>query len=133
MKGRWIKVYEDLTEWEWYKDPYVKGLFIHLILKANYKDLKFKGKLIKRGQLVTSIHSLATELGYCDTTVKQCLNKLKSTGEIKTKGTNRYTLITVVNYDRYQDRWSLDDYQDDHQGAYQDDHQGDHKYRNKEI
>lgn len=91
-----------MTEWEWYKDPYVKGLFIHLLLLANFKDAKFKGKVIKRGQLVTSIRSLSDALGYSDKTVQRCLDKLKQTKEIKVKATNRYTIITVVNYERYQ-------------------------------
>jgi hypothetical protein len=35
--------------------------------------------------------------------VRTALNKLKSTNEITSKATNRYTLIEVVNYGLYQD------------------------------
>lgn len=102
MNDRWIKLYESLSDWGWYKDQYVKGLFIHLLIKANYKDLEFKGYKIKRGQCVTSIRHLADDLGMSDKTVQRCLACLKSTKEIKTKVTKNFTIITICNYENYQ-------------------------------
>lgn len=97
-----IKLHRSMLEWGWYKDPYVKSLFVHLLLRANYKDLNFEDKVIKRGQLVTSLRSLSNDLGMSDKTVRRCLDKLKKTKEIKVKSTNKYTLITICNYEQYQ-------------------------------
>lgn len=123
--SRWIKLHESMTEWEWYQDPYVKGLFLHLLIKANYKDLRFKGKVIKRGQLVTSIRHLAQDLNYSDKTVRRCLEKLKKTHEIKVKATNQYTLITITNYEYFQGVVL-----DTTRGTTRSTTRGTHKYRN---
>lgn len=122
----YIKIHRQMTEWEWYTDPYVKGMFIHLLIKANYKDLRFKGKVIKRGQLVTSTRHLAEQLDYSRNTVKRCLKVLRQTHEIKYTSTREYTIITIVNFDKYQST----DQQGGSCGGSFVDPQGDPKLRN---
>lgn len=102
MTERWIKIYDSLCDWEWYTDSYVKSLFIHLLIIANYKDLRFKGHAIKRGQCVRSVRHLAEDLGISINTVRRCLNCLKSTGEITVDNHQGFTIITVCNYENYQ-------------------------------
>ncbi len=97
-----VKLHKKIVEWEWYKDQSVKGLFIHLLIISNYKDGRFKGRLIKRGQVVTSINNLAIETGMSRSTIQRCLKALKSTNEIEISASAEYSLITVVNYDEYQ-------------------------------
>jgi hypothetical protein len=102
MKNGFIKIDKRILEWGWYSDINTKGVFLHLLLKANWKDQKFQNLLVKRGQLVTSVKSLSKDL---DLTVKQirlCLKKLISTNEISIKTTNKYTLINIENYCLYQ-------------------------------
>jgi len=102
MAGRFIKLYDKILNWEWYDDINTFRLFVHLLLKANYKDLKFEGQKILRGQLVTSLSSLASQTGLTVRQVRVSLDKLKMTGEVTSKATNRYTVITVIKYDDYQ-------------------------------
>ncbi|NNF85107.1 MAG: hypothetical protein HKM26_01045 [Winogradskyella sp.] len=45
---------------------------------------------------------MAANLGLSVQSIRTALSKLKETGYIKIKTTNRFTLITVVNYDEYQ-------------------------------
>lgn len=97
-----VKLHRQMTEWEWYKDNSVKSVLIHLLLIANYKDGRFKGRLIKRGQVVTSQAKLAEALGMNKKTIKKCLDKLEATGEVVCEATKMYTIITVTNYDLYQ-------------------------------
>ena len=101
MEG-WIKLYRKFLNWEWYKDNNVKVVFIHLLLTANHKDKKWKGKIIKRGQKLTSINHLAQETNLTVQQTRTALNKLKSTSEITTNTTSKYTLITVEKYNDYQ-------------------------------
>ena len=54
----YIKVFRKMLQWEWYTDSKTKALFLHCLLKANWKDTKWKGMVIKRGQFVTSLPSL---------------------------------------------------------------------------
>ena len=63
MMDGWIKIYRKMLDWEWYRDVNTKSLFLHLLLIANSKDGEWQGVPIKRGQVATSLSSLARELG----------------------------------------------------------------------
>lgn len=101
MEG-WIKLHRKFLSWEWYNDNNAKIVFIHLLLVANHTDQKWKGITIKRGQKLTSLGHLAKEVNLTVQQTRTAINKLKSTGEITIKTTNKNTLITIVNYDFYQ-------------------------------
>lgn len=103
MEG-WICLYKKLINWEWYQDGNTCRLFIHLLLLANYEDKSWQGQLIKRGQLITSSEHLAKDLNLSRQQVRTAINKLKSTNEITTKSTNKYTLITIEKYEDYQSK-----------------------------
>lgn len=103
MAEGWIKLHRKITEWEWYKSPSVRCVFIHLLLTANTKDKRYKGHVIKRGQRLTSANILAEENGMCQRTVVSVLKKLKSTGEIKKEHFMNASLITILRFDLYQD------------------------------
>ena len=78
---------------------------------ANWKDKQWQGKTIKRGSFITSYPSLADATGLSIQQVRTAINKLKSTGEIQQIVTNKYQLIIVVNYEKYQDLSSDDNSQ----------------------
>ena len=101
MQG-WIKLHRQLIEWEWYQDTNVKVLFIHLLLLANHSEQRWKGHIIKRGQLITSTYHLAESLGLGRDQIRRALKKLEKTNEISVKSTHYNTLITIENYDRFQ-------------------------------
>lgn len=103
MEGNFIVLLRKITEWEWYTDIPTKTLFLHLLLTANFKPNRWQGQTIKRGELITSVSSLSEQTGLSVQQVRTALNKLKSTGEISVKSTNRFTLVTVHNYGKYQD------------------------------
>ena len=103
MKNGWIKIHYNLLNWEWYDDINTKTLFLHLLLMANWKDKKWHGILIKRGSFVTSLGKLANQTGLSVQNVRTSLNKLKSTNEITSKTTNKYTYITINNFNDYQE------------------------------
>lgn len=102
MAKRFIKLYEQITAWEWYRHPNTLCLFIYLLLKANYKDLAFCGKTIRRGQIVTSLPKIATDTGLSIQQTRTALAHLISTGEVTDESTPHYRIITVVKYDDYQ-------------------------------
>lgn len=111
MKTGWIKLFRKFTEWEWYSDSNTSRLFIHLLLKANYENKKWQGNIIERGQRLTSLSSLASELNLSSQQVRTSLKKLESTDDISVESTNRFTLITISKYDIYQEENSNDNKQ----------------------
>ena len=102
MCNGWIKLHRKILDWEWFTSPSTLQLFIYLLLRANKEDKKWRGILIKRGQLVTSVATISEETKLSTQQVRTSLNRLKSTNEITSKTTNRFTLVTVCKYESYQ-------------------------------
>lgn len=102
LKTGWVYLHKSILDWEWYDDINVVRLFIHLLLKANYTETQWRGIKIGRGQHLTGRLSLSKETGLTEQQVRTALNKLISTNEITKESTNQYTIITIINYDKYQ-------------------------------
>ena len=91
------------TDWEWYENTNVFRLFYHFLLHTNLEDKRYCGKEIKAGQFVSSITRISAETGLTESQVRTALKKLKDTGYISTKSTNKYTIYTVNEYQKYID------------------------------
>ena len=98
-------------EWEWYGNINTCRLFIHMLLKANWKDGKFQGKVIPRGSFVSSIQKLAEETELTMSEVRTAISHLKSTGELTSKSYSKYSIFTVNNYCLYQTNDTQNDIQ----------------------
>lgn len=99
----WIKIFRELLQWEWFQKAEMVQLFIYLLLKANCVDKQWQGITIKRGQLATSNATMRQDLRLSEQQIRTCIKRLISTGEITYKSTNRYVVITICNYDKYQE------------------------------
>ena len=97
-------MYRNFLDWEWYPDTNCVRLALHFILKANYQPKKWQGTVIDRGQLVTSRGQLAEETGLSPMQVRTTLDKLQRCGFLTKCTTSKYTIVTVCNYDYYQQK-----------------------------
>ncbi len=102
MLNGYVRAYRDLLSWQWYKNQNVFRVYMHLLLKAAFKDFEFEGKAYKAGELITSRKKLAAELNLSESQILTALDKLKSTGEIDIKSTNKFTVITLKNWAKMQ-------------------------------
>lgn len=102
MEAGWIKIHHKFLDWEWYQESGMVSLFINLLLRANYQPRRWRGMVIERGQLVTGRKQLSIETGLSEQTIRTCLQRLEQTGEIKRQPTNKYSIITICNYESYQ-------------------------------
>lgn len=102
MDKSFIKLNRKILNWRWYQDANTMRVFIHLLLKANYKDNDFEKTSVKRGQLITSQSHLAEDLKISVKNVRTALEHLKSTGEVAIQTTAKYSIITINNYNEYQ-------------------------------
>lgn len=91
-----------MLKWEWYTDANTMRLFIHCLLRANWKDGTFKGVKILRGSFVSGRKELAHELRLTEQQIRTAILHLQSTNEITIKTYPKFSVITVNNYDRYQ-------------------------------
>jgi len=114
MEG-WIKLHRKILNWEWFTTPHMLQLFVFLLLTANRKKGKWKGIEVDRGQVVTGLNSLKKSTGISIRSLRTCISRLKSTGEITVKTTSKYSIITICNYDTYNGLFSSSDNQNDNQ------------------
>lgn len=98
----WIKLHRSFLKWEWYNNVNTKMLFIHLLLKVNYEDKEWHKVDIPKGSCITSYGNLAKELGLSVQNVRTAIAKLKSTHEITVKSTNKFIVVTIENWEKYQ-------------------------------
>ena len=110
-----IKLHRSILEWEWYDDPNTMRVFIHLLLNAQWEDSRYHGYEVPKGSLVIGRKKLAEELEITERAVRTALNHLKSTNEVTIKVTNQFSIVTIVNWEKYQGRDDENDQQNDQQ------------------
>lgn len=97
-----IKIHRKILEWSWYNDINTCRVFIHMLLKANWKEGRFRDITVPCGSFVSSIAKLAEETGLTNDEVRTAISHLIQTREITKQSTNKYTVFTLVNYVLYQ-------------------------------
>ena len=102
MENSFIKLYRSLLDWEWWDDKNVTRLFLTILLSVNWQTKKWHGMTIEKGSVFTSTEHLSKKSGLTMQQTRTALNKLKSTGEITIKSTNKGTLVSVENWAKYQ-------------------------------
>ena len=95
-------MHRSLLSWGWWDDANTTRLWLYILLTANHKQKEWHGVTIKAGQLLTGRKALSEATGLSEQNIRTSLKKLESTGEITTKSTNKYTLITIVKWAQFQ-------------------------------
>lgn len=104
MHRGFITLHRKFLDFEWYQDGNTMRVFIHCLIKANFQNKKWHGIEIERGSFLTSIDTLKNELKLTCKKVRTSLTKLEKSENLAIKTTNRYSVISVCNYDTYQDK-----------------------------
>lgn len=114
----YIKLNRKLLKWGWYSDVNTLAVFIDILLHATYTEREYKGHKLKAGQAVIGRRAIAGRLGLTERQVRTALKHLHETGEISTnKVTNRFTVVTVENWGKYQEFSTYSDQQSDQQAT----------------
>lgn len=103
-KKGFVVIHRKILDWEWYRNINTKVLFLHLLLTANYAPSKLEGMTIERGQRVTSLTSLSEETGLSVKQIRTALKHLNGTGETAVTKCPKFSIITIKNYEKYQQR-----------------------------
>ena len=95
-------VHFKITRWRWYKVENMAHVFIFIILHCKRHD-GFVGEIeLKRGQALLSVKAIVEGTGVSTKKVRTILSRLKKSEELSLKTTNKFSIITVCNYDKYQ-------------------------------
>lgn len=102
----WIKLHRKFLHSAIFKDSGSVHLFIYLLLKANHKEKRFmfnqREQVVGRGQMITGIERISEDTGLSFWQVRSRLELFESENMISRKTTNRFSIITVCNYELYQ-------------------------------
>ncbi|WP_193065347.1 DNA replication protein DnaD [Oceanobacillus oncorhynchi] len=106
MNG-WIKLHRKLLGSPIFQNEKLLKVFMYCLLKASHSDhQQVVGRQIvplKPGQFVFGRKKAAIELDLKESTVRDYMNTLKSDNVITITPTNKFSVITVVNWEFYQD------------------------------
>lgn len=99
---RWRKKWDsDLA-----RHPLANHLFDYLIDHAAWQETetshRYKFTVLQRGDVLIGTEQMAANTGLSRQTVRTALTYLKSTSRITIKSTNRFSIISIINYDTYQ-------------------------------
>lgn len=97
-----VKLPRSLLEWRWYGDLNTRSLFLHLLMTAAWEDTCCMYRVLKRGQCCTTVKELSTINQQTVQQTRTALNHLVSTNEIIIESTPKFSVITLLNYDEYQ-------------------------------
>ena len=103
MTQGFITLHRKMIEWEWFTDINTTHLFLYCLLRANHENKKWRGIEIERGSFITSLEHTSKDTGLTVRQVRTALDKLKSTGELTSQSTSQYSIISIKNYNLYQD------------------------------
>lgn len=106
QKDGWIKLHRNILNNPISKKSDYAWLWITLLLKASHKNNKilWDGKTIeiKPGQIISGRKKLASETGISESKVYRILKYLENEQQIKQQHTNKFTIITILNWAKYQ-------------------------------
>ena len=103
---RWIKIYDTLLTWRWAHKPEYMAFAVHCLLRANPTPWKWEKYDFPMGSFVTSMVNFSAEVGITPKQYRTILKNLQDCGFLITKGANKFTLITICNFESYQENKS---------------------------
>lgn len=108
MSG-WVKIYRKITDKKGYfAEPFCRNMaWVDLLLLANHDDNFFRVRGVrvdvKRGQVGHGLEKLAERWQWSRGKAERFLNELENESQIVRQKNNVTTLISVCNYQLYQD------------------------------
>lgn len=107
MKNGWVKIHRKIWDNPLSKKPKYLSVWLYLLCMANHQDNQFifnnKKQICKKGQILTGRKQIAENTGICQGTIETILNYLETQHQIQQQKTNKFRLISVLNYNQYQE------------------------------
>ena len=106
MSG-WYKQQRNLSERPWFRNSQMVHLYHYLKERAYVTQGMYEGKIIRRGSCPVTRSEMSEMTGMSLRTIDRVLRSLIDCGEIIVNGNNRFSVITVCDYDTYEASESL--------------------------
>lgn len=98
----WLKLHRKSLESRVFSDPKLWRLWCWCLLKSNWKRGWYFGCEVQPGQFAIGREAASEELGVSGSSWYRSMQKLQEMGCIKLKANNRFTVVSIVNWAKYQ-------------------------------
>ena len=102
----WVRLHRKLLDNPIFDKADYLRLWLYILLNVNHKDKSFiwnnQKITINRGSGIFSQKKISEKLGISLGTVNRVLNYFEKDAQIGKQTTNKYTVITVINWNKYQ-------------------------------
>ncbi len=106
MDDGWIKIHKSIWRNPWMYRPNVLTVWVYILCHVEWRptDVVFEGRriTIQPGQGLFKVREMARELRVPRSSLFRVIDVLKNEKQIETQTSPRNTLITVVNWKKYQ-------------------------------
>ncbi len=106
MNNGFISLHRKILDNPLSKKPHWAWLWIYLLLRANYEETEIiwngQNLKIEKGSFITGRNSLAKETGIPASTIEDILKYLETQQQIRQQKNNKYRVITILNWEKYQ-------------------------------
>lgn len=98
MAVGYIKLSRAIDDHPW-PSKLAKNVYIYLLMNACFSQSNKGNLVLNRGQIMTTLDTIADETCYTKQNIRTTLKKLVEMGELTNQSTRQYTLYTIENYD----------------------------------
>ena len=102
----YIKLYRSLQEKGYYRNSKYVHLWVYILMKASYqqKEYLFNNQIhtLEPGQFIVGRKTIKRETGISETTIERILSCFESEHQIGQQKNNKFRIITILNWDKYQ-------------------------------
>lgn len=97
-----VWLWRSYLESDAFQDEWLNKLWIWCLLRANYSEQNYKGRVIYPGQFITGRVSGSVALHVSESKFYRGLQRLEKFGQITLESNNQNTIVTVCNWGTYQ-------------------------------
>ena len=106
MTNGWIKLHRTLLDKAIFMNPHALQVFLYCLMKATYKDMKLavgnRVIYLKPGQLLYGRKRVSQRLGMGEGKLRGVMDYLEQNGTITIERHSQYSIVTIVNWEQYQ-------------------------------
>lgn len=121
MRQGWVKLFRKSLDNGWLKNHALWTFWTYCLLKATHINhtalIGNQEVVLKPGQFVFGRRIAAKELKMSEKQIRNRLTFLENSGNVTIKRTNKYSIITIVNWNTYQGGKHQKGYHEGQQGA----------------
>ena len=117
MQRGYVKLWRKSIEGGWLSNSKLWVFWCWCLMKASYKEydliVGFQKIHLMPGDFIFGRKKTAKELKQTERSIRTCVDFLKTSGNLTIKTTNKFSVISIVNWNTYQSEENINDHQND--------------------